>query len=118
MAKPTYEQLVEGFRKAREAALAADAARPDDNDGGSSNFDSPAISVNKGMHRATLDRAAKEAGVELFSFSRFGRRAFWVECEWQGQGFRRTRMVEAATKALQTVLEGTDARVWTYYAVD
>ena len=91
--------IVDAFRKAKEAALNADPGP--DHDGGTCNFDSPAIQI-KGIRESTLKAHAQAAGIDVDSFHWFsGKKWFFVHVPVKGQASRRSVMAEAATKALK-----------------
>jgi len=109
-------KLVEAFRRASAAAIAADA--PDD--GGTCNFDTPAFRI-KGAQEGQLKSAAREAGVEIHRISERGYWAgfYWVWVPMSGQGNRRSRSMSAAQKVLDEYvgqIPGFEARG--YYQMD
>lgn len=94
------DALADLFRRAEAAALAADPGDGLENDGGSCNFDTPAFRVER-MQEATIQEAARLAGVRVEPFNWFGgRRWFWLMVTLRGQGNRRSKMMEAAQRVL------------------
>ena len=102
--------LADALTLAKAAAFAADI---DTEDGGTSNFDQPALRL-EGWRDSTVQKVARATGVDLTPFQWFGKRWYWVGTPLHGQGNRRTRMAEAATKALKDA--GLKAQ--TYYQMD
>lgn len=99
------EALARVFRDAEHAALAADPGEGLHNDGGSCNFDTPAFRI-KGMREATIQAAAKLAGVDVTGFTWLGGgRWFWVNVTMRGQANRRSTMGYAAQKVLDAAKE-------------
>ena len=104
--------LVHAFREAAAAAVAADPGP--DADGGTCNFDAPALRL-PGIREKFLAECAAEAGLSVSPFEWFsGRRWFWVMVPLHGQGNRRTRMAEAACRRLKEL--GVNAVM--YYQMD
>ena len=113
-----YDKLSEVFRKAKEAAIAADPGN--EGDGGTCNFDSPAFRIHRGNLKK-IEAAAEAAEVSVYRFDWFGRKWFWLNECTNGQGNRRTTMAEAATKVLKEAVEaGTveGLEATTYYQMD
>lgn len=93
------ELLIEAFRRAKEAALAADAPE----DGGTCNFDSPTVKVEG--TEFLLETYAAQAGITVSKVTS-SKRDYWtgwyfVEVPLRGQGNRRCRMMEAALAVLR-----------------
>ena len=87
-------------------------------DGGTCNFDSPAIRFPM-MREDMLTELAEMAGVRLSKFTWFGKTWYWVVLQWSGQGNRRTQMAEAACKAIKEVIgQESWAEVSMYYQMD
>lgn len=105
---PTHEELVAALRAANDAAKAARGTV----DGGTCNMDTPVLFTRR--REAFVAKAAAEAGVIVRKGSWMGRVCYFVQVEYEGQGDMRTRMVEAATKALKAA--GLAAQ--TYYQMD
>jgi hypothetical protein len=104
--------LVHAFREAAAAALAADPGP--DADGGTCNFDAPAIRL-PGIREKFLSECAAEAGISVDPFEWFGgKRWFWVRVPLRGQADRRSRMAEAACHRLKEL--GVNATM--YYQMD
>ena len=93
------QTIVHAFREAAAAALAADPGQ--EQDGGTCNFDSPAIRLPR-VREKFLRECAAEAGISVNPFDWFGgKRWYWVNVPMHGQGNRRTRMAEAACRKLK-----------------
>ena len=111
--KPTakMQKLIDSLNAAK---LAAFFVRDLNDDGGSCNFDSPAISLPR-WREADVKACAEAAGLSVFCWNSWGGKR-WVfsvpgPC---GQGNCRSTMAEAMTEALQAA--GFDAV--TYYQMD
>jgi hypothetical protein len=105
LAKIDRATLIHAFREAAAAALAADPGQ--DADGGTCNFDTPAIRL-PGVREKFIRECAAVAGLEASPFDWFGRRRwFFVFVPLKGQANRRSRMAEAATRRLKEL--GLDA---------
>lgn len=103
------DELANIFARAKAAA----EAFKDSEDGGTCNFDAPAFRID-GAPAMLIEGAAEQASISVTDFKWFGgQRWFWLHV-MDGQGNRRTRMAEAATKVLKEA--GLEAR--TYYQVD
>lgn len=96
-----HAKLVDAFIAARNAALAADPGQ--DNDGGTCNFDTPAIRIDR-LPEPKLIAAASEAGLTVCGFGWFGKRWYWLNVPLNGQGDRRTTMSDAAYRTLRDQL--------------
>src|SRR6516162_9819531 len=103
--------LVEAFKAARDAPLAAD--KGPDYDYGSCNFDTPVLKL-KNVREQTVVNCALEAGVHVYARNWLGSRYFFVDVPLRGQGVRRTLMAEAATKRLKEL----GYKAYTYYQLD
>jgi hypothetical protein len=99
--------LVAAFTAAREAARAAGDAN--DEDGGTSNFDTPIVFLPR-VRGSRIEKAAAEAGVDASTVRYCGATWWFVRVPLDGQGNCRTRMAEAATKALKDA--GLNATTW------
>ncbi|HET7486859.1 MAG TPA: hypothetical protein VFJ85_02955 [Acidimicrobiales bacterium] len=109
---PRAVALASALAAAKHAALAVQG----EDDGGTANLDSPFLFPGEPRLTApVVQRAAAAAGVHIGS--RY-RSSFWngwfLGSLVKGQGAMRTRMAEAAAKALQGA--GEDAGV--YYRID
>jgi hypothetical protein len=99
LAKIDRAALVRAFREAAAAALAADPGP--DADGGTCNFDTPAIRL-PGIREKFVQECATEAGISASAFEWLGgRRWFFVHVPSFGQANRRSRMAEAASRRLK-----------------
>lgn len=103
MANDIVKKLADLFKRANEAAIAADPG--EGQDGGTCNLDSPAFRIERGR-KATIEAAAAEAGVTVYEFDWFRKKWFWLNVACHGQANRRTTMVQAAGKVLREA-EGT-----------
>jgi len=102
------EQLADLFRRAEQAALAADPGDGLHNDGGTSNFDTPAFRIER-VRQATIETAAKLAGVGVCQFDWFsGKTWYWLHVTLRGQGSRRSKMAEAAARVLRQSAEANE----------
>jgi hypothetical protein len=101
VAKIDRETLIHAFREAAAAALAADPGEGLENDGGTCNFDTPAVQLPGARERFVRECAAA-AGIDASPFSWFGgRRWFFVYVPMMGQANRRSLMAEAACRRLK-----------------
>ena len=93
--KSPVQRLVDALERGKIAASAHNA----DDDGGTCNFDSPALDFKAcGMKRADAETAIKAAGLHCFEWkpSRFGRDKLLVITGFQaGQANRHTETAEA-----------------------
>jgi hypothetical protein len=106
-----YAKLTAALKKARDAAqLYANTE-----DGGTCNFDSPAIDY-RAMHmsKAKTEEAIKAAGLRSFEWNSYGGKRLVICGIGAGQGNRRTRMAEAAYESLKA--DGMEACM--YYQMD
>ena len=102
-----YVELTKALKKAKEAAQ----AYANTEDGGTCNFDSPAIDYREmHMSKAKAEEAITAAGLSCFEWNR----RFVVCGIGSGQGNRRTRMAEAAYESLKA--DGIAATM--YYQMD
>lgn len=106
------EHLVKALKK---ADLAAKEAEPND-DGGSANIDSVVIFL-KGWRVKAIERVIELSGIRMdinpmTSWMWRGGRFVWISSN--GQGYKRTKMAEAAVESLKD--DGYDARC--YYQMD
>jgi hypothetical protein len=111
LAKIDRATLVQAFREAAAAALAAD--RGQDADGGTCNMDTPVIRL-PGVREKFVQECAAEAGISASAIEWLGRRCFFVFVPLKGQAARRSRMAEAACRQLKEA--GLDAAM--YYQMD
>lgn len=107
----SMERLAEALRNAKQAAEEAVAADPED--GGTCNFDAPALFLPN-WRQKRVEQAAAEAGVGCFKNAAFGRSFYVFPLRVGGQGDSRTRAAEAAKENLAAA--GWRASV--YYAMD
>lgn len=103
-------RLAAALAAAKHAALAG----REGGDGGSCNLDSAFLDAKPGLRGESVARAAKAADVSLGIRWRTKWWNGWMVHVHQGQGAMRTRMAEAAAKALNDA--GESASV--YYRVD
>lgn len=106
-----YAAIINAFRAAAQAAVAADPG--DDNDGGTCNMDCPVVSL-PGMAEKTVARLAEEAGINAYAIRWTSSRWFVVGVSLRGQANQRSKMAEAATKALIDC----GLKAATYYQMD
>ena len=113
MSKATakYERLTEALRRAKPAAELAVAENPED--GGTCNFDSPAIFLPR-WNAKRVEEAAKKAGCGCFKWDCYGAKYFVFLLRVGGQGNSRTLAAETAKDSLAA--EGYHASV--YYQMD
>lgn len=111
--RPTLEQLTKAFKLAKSAAIDADPGDGLENDGGTCNFDTPTVCLH-GMREAAVLQAAQDADVSVTSMKWCGRKRYFLDGFLRGQALRRTRMMEAALRALREF--GLDAMG--YYHAD
>ena len=105
-----YKQLAEDLRRTAAAAI---QATKDSEDGGTCNFDSPALYLPR-WNAEQIKQAAAAAGVGAFKWESFGP-VKWVFCPRSGgQGNRRTRCAEHMAAGLQAA--GYDVTM--YYQMD
>lgn len=104
-----YAKLAEDLRK---AAATAEAYR-DHEDGGTCNFDAPSLCLPRWSFRE-IKRAAKAAGLGVFSWKVGNHTRYVFSVPIPGQGNRRTEAAEAMTRELEAL--GYDAL--TYYQMD
>ena len=94
-----YAALTAALQKAKKAAqLFANTE-----DGGTCNFDSPAIDY-RAMHmsKAKAEEAIQAAGLRCFEWKSWGGMRLVICGIGQGQGNRNTRMAEAAEKSMKS----------------
>lgn len=104
-----YEKLTEDLRAAWGAAKLERASL---DDGGTCNFDSPAIALS-GYSASKLQEAILQAGFRSYKWRIFGK-TFYVVSTGCGQGNRRTAVAEAVYRFLQA--KGYDVTM--YYQMD
>lgn len=107
---PREKKLAAALAAAKHAALAVQES----DDGGSANLDCAFLDAQPGLTAAAVRRAAEAAGVSLGVRQRSRWWNGWFVHVTSGQGAMRTRMAEAAAKALKEA--GESATV--YYKVD
>jgi hypothetical protein len=101
LAKIDRETLVRAFREAAAAALTADPGEGLENDGGTCNFDTPAVFL-PGARESFVEECAAEAGISASAFKWLGgRRWFFIFVPMKGQANRRSLMAEAACRRLK-----------------
>jgi len=107
----TYAELTQALLNAREAAK----AYIDTEDGGTCNFDSPAIDY-KAMHmqKSKVADAIQSAGLRCFEWNCYKYKYLVVCGICAGQGNRRTQMAEAAHNYLKSAGIATTM----YYQMD
>lgn len=94
----SWKNLIADLKSAKAIAQAADG-----NDGGTCNFDSPALSIPEGMKYEHVKACCAAAGVRCFDWKPLGtgpKLAVLSSCAGNGQGNRRTKGAEAACKFL------------------
>ena len=91
------QHIIDAFKA---AAKAAEEAGRDIEDGGTSNFDSPAFRL-EGRQAPTVQRIAAQAGLTVSRFTWFGQTWFFLHVPLAGQGSRRSRMSQAAHAVLE-----------------
>lgn len=89
------QPLVYVFQRAKEAALAAEPGE----DGGTCNCDTPGFRLPK-VRVSTIQKVAAAAGLTVTPYESWGARAFWLNVPLNGQGERRSRMMQAAQNVL------------------
>jgi hypothetical protein len=106
-----YVELTKALKKAKEAAQ----AYANTEDGGTCNFDSPAIDY-RAMHmsKAKAKEAIGAAGLRSFDWKSWGGMRLVICGIGAGQGNRNTRMAEAAYESLKA--DGMEACM--YYQMD
>jgi len=112
-----YLKLIEALKQAKQAAQDADPG--EDNDGGSCNFDCPAIHLPR-VKSSTLATVKEKAGVGLSSIHSWGAGWYRVGVPLKGQAARNTAMAEAAAKALEEALKKASLpwKVTVFYQLD
>lgn len=107
--KGKYAKLAKDLRDALEygRTLAGD------DDGGTSNFDSPSIDLPR-WNKALVEEAAKEAGLSCSTWDVLGHKQYVFSVPGSGQGLMRTRTAEAMSWYLRR--KGYAASV--YYQMD
>jgi hypothetical protein len=94
----SWKNLIESLKAAKTIAKAATC-----DDGGTCNFDSPALSIPEGMKYEHVKACCAAAGVRCFDWKPLGtgpKLAVLSSCAGNGQGNRRTKGAEAACKFL------------------
>ena len=110
------DDLAKCLDLAKQAAI---EAGKNEEDGGTCNLDCPAFQI-PGMPDSIIQTAATVAGVTCSKFKWFGaKRWYWVTGFLLGQGNRRSRMSDAATKMLkQCLAEYPEIKVCEYCQMD
>lgn len=104
--KGRYKKLAEDLT----AALAYGLERKGDDDGGTSNFDAPALSL-PGWEKKKVEAAAKTAGLGCFVWNLWGSKSYVFSIRGGvGQGLTRTRAAEAMREYLANL--GYDATTY------
>ena len=99
MKENKYEKLTAALAKAKLAAISAVAENPED--GGTCNFDSPYIVLNR-WPESRVKEAAEKAGCGCFKWGGYRKETIYVfPVRVGGQGNSRTRAAEAAWKSLK-----------------
>lgn len=93
-----YAKLRDDLKIALAEGRAVETANPED--GGTCNFDSPALDLPR-WNAVKVQQAAKEAGSGCFIWSLFGSRRFVFTPSTRAQGNARSRNAEAVTAALR-----------------
>ncbi|MDP8218432.1 MAG: hypothetical protein P9M03_06880 [Candidatus Theseobacter exili] len=115
MTPENKQQLISAIKNAEKAAIAADPGQ--DADGGTCNFDTPAIRISH-IRESTMQGIAEDSGIKLISFHWFGNQKwYWVRTSTMGQGNRRTTMMQSALKILKDE-SPEDVQVMGYYQMD
>jgi len=94
----TKQKLSLIFKAGIEAARLSDPGPA--SDGGTCNLDSVKLSLPR-IRASTVLSAAELSNTHATSFTSFGTRMWWIGVGAMGQGFRRTKMVEAGARAMQ-----------------
>lgn len=94
-------------------AIGRQAEREEAEDGGTCNFDSPAIHLPR-WNKTLVEQAAKEAGSGVFSWDGYSGKCYVIRPDTRAQGSARTRNAEAMEKALSAF--GYDTVM--YYQMD
>lgn len=106
--KGQYRKLAEDLK----AALAYGLERKGDDDGGTSNFDAPSLSL-PGWQRKKVEAAAEYAGLGCFIWNLWGSKSFVFSLPMGcgvGQGMTRTKAAEAMLEYLKGL--GYDAMLY------
>ena len=106
-----YEALTEALKKAVAAGQEAIDRNPED--GGTCNFDAPAIALPR-WKEEEVKAAARAAGVGCFTWKFYPEKLFVFPLRIGGQGNSRTRAAEAAERSLKA--DGYNATM--YYQMD
>lgn len=104
--KGRYKKLTEDLK----AALAYGLEQAGDDDGGTSNFDAPSISL-PGWERKKVEATAKTAGLGCFVWNLWGSKSYVFSIQrGVGQGNTRTKAAEAMREYLKDL--GYDATIY------
>ena len=93
-----YKKLRDDLKIALEIARRADKGE----DGGTCNFDAPAIILPRWIEKKVI-QAAKEAGTSAFKWDGFGQTKYVFGTPTHAQGNRNTRVAEAMESALSSL---------------
>ena len=104
-----YQTLADDLK----AALAYGLEHKGTDDGGTCNFDAPAVSL-PGWDKALVEAAAKSAGLRCFEWELGAGRAYVFSVPGVGQGYTRTYAAEAMSRYMKK--RGYDAGM--YYQMD
>ena len=99
MTPENKQQLISALKNAEIAAIAADPGQ--DADGGTCNFDKPAIRIPN-IRKDTMKEIAQISKIDLYPFHWLGNKVwYWVGTSANGQANRRTTMMQAALRVLK-----------------
>lgn len=104
-----YKKLADDLK----AALAYGLEHMGTDDGGTSNFDAPTISLPK-WDKKLVVAAAKAAGTRCLEWELWGDKSYILTISGVGQGYTRTKAAEAMSRYLKE--QGYDAGM--YYQMD
>lgn len=104
-----YKKLADDLK----AALAYGLEHKGTDDGGTSNFDAPTVSL-PGWDKLLVETAAKMAGTRCFEWKLGASRSYIFSIPGVGQGYPRTKAAEAMSRYLRGL--GYDAGM--YYQID
>ena len=106
-----YQKLFEDVLAAMSEAERVATENPED--GGTCNFDSPAVYLPK-FNKKIVEKVFERAGTHSFEWKLFDKKMFVFGTRTGGQGNRRTRAAEAAYEVMKD--RGYDATM--YYQMD
>lgn len=107
--KGKYKKLAEDLK----AAISYGLEHQGTDDGGTSNFDAPTLSL-PGWNKKLVEAAAEAAGCGCFVWNLWGSKSYVFSIRGTGQGYTRTKAAEAAKDYLKGL--GYDAGM--YYQMD